>query len=254
MKKDMEAFSVWRSNHHETSQAIEDFSIDLEKAINSLPLFAIGPCYYYIFDFKKFDFDLVSPQVFDVLGYNPEEFNISFALSKIHPEDVNAFVNFENAAGRFLLGLPKEKVSRYKIRMDFRAFKANGETIRILSQLTPVQLYKNGNIYRTFGVHTDITAIKPFGKPSLSFIGMEGEPSYVDVHIDEPWVNTKDVLTRREQEILKHITEGKLSKEISELMHIEKNTVDRHRKNMLQKTNCRTVQELIFISIRKGWI
>jgi DNA-binding CsgD family transcriptional regulator len=250
----MEAFNVWKSNHWESTESIDDPLFDLEQLIAGLPISSIGPCYYYIFNFKKFDFEFVSPDVFHVLGYTTDEFHIEFALGRIHPEDVNAFVNFENAAGKFLLSLPKEKVGKYKVRMDFRALKANGEVVRILSILTPVQLYRNGNIFRTFGIHTDMTSIKSFGKPSLSFIGMEGERSYIDVVIDDPWINTKELLTPKEKQILRHITEGKLSKEISDLLKIEKNTVDRHRKNMLRKSNCSTIQELILVSIRNGWI
>jgi hypothetical protein len=38
-----------------------------------------------------------------------------------------------------------------------------------------------GKILRTLNIHTDITYLKQEGIPVLSFLGMEGEPSYLDV-------------------------------------------------------------------------
>ncbi|MFV0588025.1 response regulator transcription factor, partial [Bacteroides reticulotermitis] len=44
-----------------------------------------------------------------------------------------------------------------------------------------------------------------------------------------------DLLSSREKEILQLIDRGKISKDISELLSISKNTVDRHRQNILEK-------------------
>ena len=49
--------------------------------------------------------------------------------------------------------------------------------------------------------------------------------------------SVSNVLTSRECEILKHIAEGKTSKEIADELCISKNTVDTHRNKMLQKLN-----------------
>jgi DNA-binding CsgD family transcriptional regulator len=47
---------------------------------------------------------------------------------------------------------------------------------------------------------------------------------------------------------------GMLNKEIAEQLHISKETVDKHRKNMLEKNNCKNSNELIAKAIKKGWI
>ena len=61
-------------------------------------------------------------------------------------------------------------------------------------------------------------------------------------------------LTRREKQVLKLLIEGKLSKEISCILNISKQTVDTHRKNMLHKNNLSSTGELIGKAIRYGWI
>lgn len=78
--------------------------------------------------------------------------------------------------------------------------------------------------------------LKQEGKPVLSFIGLEGEPSYVDVGGENIFLESREELTAREKQILKLLIEGKLSKQISGILNISKQTVDTHRKNMLHKS------------------
>lgn len=53
----------------------------------------------------------------------------------------------------------------------------------------------------------------------------------------------KTILTKREIEILKEISKGRASKEISELFFISKNTVDRHRQNIMEKLHAKNFSE-----------
>ena len=89
---------------------------------------------------------------------------------------------------------------------------------------------------------------------TLSFIGLEGEPSYIDVQPQMSLIHQKEVLTRREREILQLLAQGFSSKEIGEQLFVSKRTVDTHRKNMLNKTNCNKTLDLVMFSLEKGWI
>jgi len=83
---------------------------------------------------------------------------------------------------------------------------------------------------------------------------MDGEPSYIDVGGQNIFIESKEELTIREKQVLKLLIEGKLSKEISDILNISKQTVDTHRKNMLRKKNVSNTGELIGKAIRYGWI
>jgi len=61
-------------------------------------------------------------------------------------------------------------------------------------------------------------------------------------------------LTKREIEILKHIREGKLSKEISDQLFISVHTVNTHRQKVLGKLNAGNSIEAIIIASRLGLI
>jgi len=60
------------------------------------------------------------------------------------------------------------------------------------------------------------------------------------------------VLTSRECEILKHISTGKTSKEIADMLCISKNTVDTHRNKMLQKLNLANSASLVHYAYISG--
>ncbi|WP_433005296.1 response regulator [Kribbella sp. CA-294648] len=64
----------------------------------------------------------------------------------------------------------------------------------------------------------------------------------------------EQVLTAREEEVLKLVAEGHSSKEIGELLFISIKTVERHRANMLQKLGLRDRLDLTRYAIRAGLI
>jgi DNA-binding NarL/FixJ family response regulator len=57
-------------------------------------------------------------------------------------------------------------------------------------------------------------------------------------------------LTDREIEIIQLLIQGKTSKEISEILFISKNTVDTHRRNILEKSNLKNTPELIRLCLQ----
>lgn len=64
----------------------------------------------------------------------------------------------------------------------------------------------------------------------------------------------EQVLTPREEEVLKLVAEGHSSKEIAELLFISVKTVQRHRENLLNKLGLRDRLELTRYAIRAGLV
>ena len=62
----------------------------------------------------------------------------------------------------------------------------------------------------------------------------------------------RQILTAREEEVLKLVAEGNSSKEIAELLTISVKTVERHRSNILQKLGLRDRLDLTRYAIRAG--
>jgi DNA-binding NarL/FixJ family response regulator len=64
----------------------------------------------------------------------------------------------------------------------------------------------------------------------------------------------KDVLTPREEEIVKLVAEAHTNEEIGEMLFISKKTVERHRANILEKLGMRDRVELTRYAIRRGLV
>ena len=247
-----EANNIWRNVASRSPSEQLRFELDLYKKL--LSFFQVGDYCFYIFNIAILDLEFVSKEIEILLGYHPSEFKMQTLLDKIHPDDQPYFLNFEHKASQFLAMLPLEELMKYKVRYDYRVKRKSGEYIRVLQQSVIIEHDENGRITRTLATHTDITHLKPEGTPVLSFIGLEGEPSYINVDVQKVFVVSKESLSRREKEVLRLLIEGKLSKEIGDILNISKQTVDRHRKNLIGKNNLKNTAELVSNAIKKGWI
>ncbi|MCW3115248.1 MAG: hypothetical protein JWR18_3644 [Segetibacter sp.] len=246
-----QANKIWGKITENAKEAELEFSLEIHKKL--LNFFQVGDYYYYIFNVKESKFELISSEIKNVLGYHPDEVDVAFLLSNIHPDDQPWFLNFENKVAEFFATLSPEQISNYKVRYDYRIRTKGGGYIRILQQVVTIQ-YDGNKILRTFGVHTDISTIKQEGLPVLSFIGLNGNPSYVGVKVKDVFSRDVIKLTTREQQVLALLIEGKKSDEISHILFISKQTVNSHRKNLLRKTNSSNTASLTSMAIKKGWI
>ncbi len=62
--------------------------------------------------------------------------------------------------------------------------------------------------------------------------------------------NFANILTEREVEIVSFICQGFSNIEISEKLFLSKRTVEKHRANILEKTNCRNTASLVMYAIK----
>lgn len=246
-----EADKIWKNIAKDSEVGALQLELEIHKKL--LNIFQVGDYYYYIFNVKHSIFEFMSDGIRPLLGYDPEKINVPFLLNSIHPDDQPWFLNFENKVAEFFTGLKLEQIPRYKVRYDYRIRKADGDYLRILQQV--VTLQNDGtNLLITLGVHTDISHIKQEGVPLLSFIGMDGEPSFINVDVQKVFSPAREIITERERDIVRLLIEGKDSKRIGSELSISKQTVDTHRKNILKKTNCDNTAALIVMAIRKGWV
>lgn len=65
--------------------------------------------------------------------------------------------------------------------------------------------------------------------------------------------NSARLLSEREREVLKLLAEGKNAKEIAYDLAISKNTVDVHRRHIMEKTGCTSMAGLVRYAIREGY-
>jgi two-component system, NarL family, response regulator NreC len=92
---------------------------------------------------------------------------------------------------------------------------------------------------------------KSFFSPKVSRILAE---DYVRVLKQKGAVDSYDLLSSREREILQLLAEGKANKEVATVLNISPYTVETHRRHILEKLNLHNPAELILYAVRKGII
>lgn len=228
--------------------------LEIEVYKKLLNIFQVGDYYYFVFNPPEMIIEFASSSVTAVLGYLPAELTLEKLMQRIHPDDLPNFINFEATVTAFWKQLTPDKVMKYKSRYDYRIRRKDGSYIRILQQIITIQSDEEGAVLRTFVVHTDISHLKKENKMMLSFIGLEGEPSYFDVDPVQSFRPSKSELTKREMEILTLVAQSYTSKQIAQMLHISFDTVSTHRKHIYRKTNTSSVAEIVQMALRKGWI
>ena len=122
-----------------------------------------------------------------------------------------------------------------------RALKA-GARAYLLKDSAPADL---------IGAIQAVSQKKSFFSPKVSRILAE---DYVRVLKQKGAVDSYDLLTSREREILQLIAEGKANKEVAAALNISPYTVETHRSHILEKLNLHNPAELILYAVRKGLI
>ena len=112
-------------------------------------------------------------------------------------------------------------------------------------------LLKDSAAADLIGAIQAISQGKSFFSPKVSRILAE---DYVRVLKQKGAVDTYDLLTSREREILQLLAEGKANKEVAAALNISPYTVETHRGHILQKLNLHNSAELVLYAVRKGII
>ncbi|QNL50672.1 response regulator transcription factor [Olivibacter sp. SDN3] len=102
-----------------------------------------------------------------------------------------------------------------------------------------------GYVLKNASAEEIINAIKTVVNKKVYF-SEEVQQSLFEVALEDPLDLPK--LTRREQEVLRCIAEGKTTAEIGELLFISPHTVETHRKNLMQKFNVSNAAALIRVA------
>ncbi|MNY17678.1 Oxygen regulatory protein NreC [compost metagenome] len=111
----------------------------------------------------------------------------------------------------------------------------------------------DGGYGKSLNIHTRIDHLTNFNTYKISLIGLHGEPSFMNLSLDE---NDGDSIefSKREIDIIRLLGNGLNNNEIAAKLFISPLTVKKHRKNILAKSDSKNTVELIKNSILQGLI
>ena len=240
---------------HQDSEPDTQFQLAVHKKL--LEIFQVGESYYYIVNLAQVKMEYVSDKVIPIIGVRSREaFTVEYIFENVHPDDKERFIAHEKTVTTFFNQLPPEKVLKYKVTYDYRLRRTDGQYIWILMQTVTIQTNESGAVIRVLGVQSDITHLKTGDIPAgLSFIGLDGEPSYYNVAVASGRQQaSNELFTKREKEVLGLIVNAKSTKNIAETLFISIHTVNTHRKNILAKSGCYNTVDLVAKALQEGWV
>ncbi|HEY4785726.1 MAG TPA: LuxR C-terminal-related transcriptional regulator [Bacteroidales bacterium] len=226
--------------------------IDL-KEIKSL--FMLCNQFFYITEISTFSNVYVSENIKRILGYEPDDFfDMNFVYSNIHPEDREFVYEFTKKTIRIARKYAHIlKVNPYSavFSIDYRMRCRNGNYIRINRQACCYKTDALGNMIYAMSILTDINHIKQSNLITYAWQA-DIELDFTMDDLIERFQNK--ILTPREQEVIRLLSQGLSATEISRKLFISPNTVIRHRKNILHKTGAKNTAELIRYAMEMGLI
>lgn len=152
--------------------------------------------------------------------------------------------------------ISKSDIANYKVCSSYRVKMKNGAYEMLLHQARALTLDASGALSKAFGVHTNVQHLMPHNNHKISFIGLNGVPSYLS--LDVP---TRDAIGPLEYpyppwelEVIRLLSEGMNAEAIATALEISKETVRTHRKNILRKRGSENTVQAVAKCIIEGII
>ncbi|WP_345949543.1 MULTISPECIES: helix-turn-helix transcriptional regulator [unclassified Mucilaginibacter] len=215
----------------------------------------------YILDYTQQKYTYASSNLNIFIDHPLSRFfdgGLDFAWSVFQKDDLNIYsqrVLPENLA--FLKTKPISQHSDFLFTSNYRIRNRKGDYKQIRQQSTFIKSAQNGMPLATIGFLYDISAYTNSTKvvhtiePIIYNRRDRGELLLNKVYF--PY-EQDGLLTVREIEVLKWICEGITSKQIADRLFISVNTINIHRRNILEKTNSNGLVDLIKYAISNGYL
>jgi DNA-binding CsgD family transcriptional regulator len=226
---------------------------------------APGHSYYYILNLNDFSLDFIHPNVEKVVGIKVEHATMDTLLKAALPKEIEVIIKKEKIIREFTERFRGgDDLLFYKIVYTYRCKGLNKKIQTMMVQSTALSVSDSGIMDHAFVIHTDISHLGNVSTDWVSFISLNGKESFFNIkahheRFDPKLANQEKAalsseLTKREQEIVKLMSQGLNAQAISDRLFISFHTTRTHRKNILSKTNCANTAELIGKCLAEGVI
>lgn len=205
--------------------------------------------FFYVADIMQLKFLFVSNNIKNVLGINPNEFDPSTFLNRVHPKDRERY-SLARA------NLIKKGQDLFVKQAGIVVFSSH------VSQLNNAGNYVN-MMFQTYSFYSDlhyktvcalmvVSDLSDFKISKHGYHFYQGEDLRYFRYPDNELLQVGHVFSEREFEILKLIASGFESHQIADKLFLSEHTVNTHRRNILKKTNKTSTHELVIELMQNG--
>nr|WP_321406571.1 LuxR C-terminal-related transcriptional regulator [uncultured Carboxylicivirga sp.] len=183
------------------------------------------------------------------LGLDPEKMKSEgsrYWLSQVHPDDLPVWVNMLNDLMQFTMTQIKPEKRRYlSYTWNFRVRKSNGKYVNLYEHQSPMELDEDGKPIVGLG-HITVIGNGDEMPIKASVCILNDENEYETIYSrNYSGLALIEEISNRERDIIRLLVLRKSSKEIAQLLHISRHTVDTHRRNILKKLNLKSTGEMV---------
>ena len=249
-------YKVWEANESVARLKTSLPNVQFDEILSSI--FTIGHSYHFVIDFFDMSLSNISESIQTIHGLDPSKLVFNDILDLIHPDDMDFVAKAEaKVLETFNHEIGRDKYTRYKTGYCFRCKTAENDYKLFHHQSIILTTDINGEFIKSLNVHTDISHITTENNYNISFIGVDGEPSFMNLSVDDTLphdVLKSKVFSKREEEIIKLIAEGMTSENIAKHLNIAFDTAKNHRRNIMMKAGVKGTAKLIKKCIMEGWV
>jgi len=222
-------------------QSLLQNDIHLEQKQSAFDEFQIlnNECIYVI-DFNENKL-LYKKGISNVLGYTDDEMTLPLLFETYHPDDEETISKVIRESILHTIKDPSHGTKNI-LYLKYRRKRKDGTYITVLSQSHVYDLDTDGNRMKTFTRLTDVSFTNDFKNLSYSFQAHNLDKEAFERQIHEAYL---DFFTKRENDVIEEMSNGASNHEISNNLYISEHTVATHRKNILRKSACHNVDELM---------
>lgn len=246
---------IWESLPEDL--VITEFSQSFRNNIGLLTILNHSPCVTSILDLRTQQFDFVSSNAKEILGYASSHFmenGLAFCNEIAHPEDLPKTWKLLRYTWEFITNVSPADQVNFKFNHDYRIIKRDGKEIRILAQNSVLQSDSKGNITHVLCVYSDISRWKKSECLMASIVSTTSDSCFFITADDSGTYQPQINLSKRELEIVKLMAEGYSSKIIADKLFISFHTVNSHRQRIIEKTYAKNTGGVVQFAVSHGLI
>lgn len=205
--------------------------------------------FFYVADLMRLKIHFVSNGCKEIIGINPDGFDLSTFFSRSHPHDQARYGNTRAKlikAGQYIFSKGKGMsiFSTY-----FRQMNPSGNYFNLLFQ---AQAFYSENPIKTVYLMLVLTDLSNIEVSKNGYHFYTGEQLENFRYPDNELLTIGRFFSDREFEILQLIASGFDSDQIADKLFVSVHTVNTHRRNILKKTNKSTTHELVIEMMENG--
>jgi DNA-binding CsgD family transcriptional regulator len=188
-----------------------------------------------------------------VLGYNLDDANAQgndYFDSRVHASDLAHSLLSGTYFLDMALAMPPHDRLKYKLVHEYRMRHAEGHYVRVIEQFKGLELDDRGNIWLALCV----LDISPDQDEVAGFRARLVDTRTGRLYEGPVAPSPSTPLSNREQEVLRLLAQGHISKQIADKLYISVHTVNTHRQRIIEKLQASNTAEAVNYAYSMGLI